>query len=207
MSPFSRRAIVLALALVALGASSPSQREPLPFARGDADRFLVKLDAIAQHGAAMPSTSDTGGRRTVVTEPELNAYLSYHAQASLPTGVGAPYVWVLGQGRLAASATVDLDQVRESRKRSWVDPMRLLRGRLPVSATGVLRTADGVGRLELESARVGSLPVPLALLQELVSFYSRTPEKPQGISLDEPFALPAGIRRVDVEAGQAVVVQ
>ncbi len=109
-------------------------------------------------------------------------------------------------GEAGARRTV-LDQVRTSRERGWLDPMRLLGGKVPVSATGVLRTSDGVGRLELESARVGSVPVPLTLLQELVTFYSRSAADPDGISLDEPFALPAGIRRIDVVTGQAVVVQ
>ena len=51
------------------------------------------------------------------------------------------------------------------------------------------------------------MPVPKSFLQELVSYYSRTPKNPQGVSLDDPFALPASIRQIDVGAGQAVVVQ
>jgi hypothetical protein len=45
------------------------------------------------------------------------------------------------------------------------------------------------------------------VLQELVSYYSRTAEDPRGIDLDEPFELPAGIRQIEVGQGQAVVVQ
>mgnify|MGYP003343802472 CR=1 FL=1 len=51
------------------------------------------------------------------------------------------------------------------------------------------------------------LPLPKPLLQEILSFYSRTSEKPNGLSLDDPFALPAGIREIQVTRGQAVVVQ
>jgi hypothetical protein len=40
-----------------------------------------------------------------------------------------------------------------------------------------------------------------------VSYYSRTPEKPAGIGLDDPFALPARIREIHVERGQAIIVQ
>ena len=45
------------------------------------------------------------------------------------------------------------------------------------------------------------------LLQQVVSYYSRTPDNPAGIGLDDPFALPAGIREIQVERGQAVILQ
>jgi hypothetical protein len=80
-------------------------------------------------------------------------------------------------------------------------------GHLPVTATGVLRTSNGVGRFELESATVAGVPIPKFFLQEILSYYSRTPQKPSGISLDDPFALPARIREVRVDPGQAVIIQ
>jgi hypothetical protein len=45
------------------------------------------------------------------------------------------------------------------------------------------------------------------VLQELLSLYSRSPERPRGVSLDDPFPLPANIRQIDVGRGEAVVVQ
>ena len=90
---------------------------------------------------------------------------------------------------------------------SVIDPWSLLGGRLPVTVTGILRTSNGQGRFELEHAAVSSVPIPKALLQELVSYYSRTADDPGGISLDEPFELPANIRQIEVGQGQAVVVQ
>ena len=65
--------------------------------------------------------------------------------------------------------------------------MSYLTGRLPLTATGILTTAKGVGRFALESASVGGVPIPKPLLQEIVSYYSRTPQSPAGISLDDPF--------------------
>ena len=85
--------------------------------------------------------------------------------------------------------------------------MNYLMGKLPVTATGVLKTSDGVGRFELESAAISRVPVPKILLQEIVSYYSRTPENPAGIGLDDPFALPARIREIQVQRGQAIIVQ
>ena len=83
----------------------------------------------------------------------------------------------------------------------------VLMGRLAVTAVGTLKTSNGVGHFELESASVGSIPIPKILLQEIVSYYSRTAEKPAGLSLDDPFALPARIREIQVERGQAIIVQ
>jgi hypothetical protein len=88
-----------------------------------------------------------------------------------------------------------------------LDPVNYLTGRLPITATGVLTTNNGVGRFALESAAVSGIPIPKMVLQEIVSYYSRTPQKPAGIGLDDPFELPSRIREILVERGQAIVVQ
>jgi len=80
-------------------------------------------------------------------------------------------------------------------------------GRLAVTAVGTLKTANGIGHFALESSSVGSVPIPKILLQEIVSYYSRSAEKPGGISLDDPFPLPARIREIQVDRGQAIIVQ
>jgi hypothetical protein len=85
--------------------------------------------------------------------------------------------------------------------------MGYLTGRLPVTAVGTLSTENGVGRFQLESAAVSGVTVPKAVLQELLSYYSRTPENPAGINMDDPFALPARIREIKVGQGTAVVIQ
>jgi len=54
---------------------------------------------------------------------------------------------------------------------------------------------------------VGGVAVPPMLLQEIVSFYTRSAEAPRGVWLDEPFPLPARIDRIEIARGQAVVVQ
>ena len=147
-------------------------------------------------------------RRTAVTESEVNAYLGYDGRAQLPAGVVDPEVSILGTGRLSGRAVVDLDAVRRAKAaQSWFDPTSYLTGRLPVTATGRLQTNNGIGRFELESASVGGVPVPKLLLQEIVGYYSRTHENPSGINIDDPFALPARIREIQVERGQAIIVQ
>jgi hypothetical protein len=172
--------------------------------KGDAELLKQKIATIAALGAR-PVTK---ARRTAVTENELNAYLAYDASQDLPSGVVEPSVTILGTGRVSGRAVVDLDSVRKSRSATSVlDPMSYLTGRLPITATGTLRTSNGVGQFDLESAAVGGVPVPKMILQEIVTYYSRTPEKPAGIGLDDPFALPARIREIQVERGQAIIVQ
>jgi hypothetical protein len=175
-----------------------------PPSKRDADAFRQKIAAIADAGAAARAPT----RRTVVTQNEVNAYLAYDAATDLPAGVVNPSVSILDKGRLSATAIVDLDTVRKaSRPAGMLDPMSYLTGRLPITATGVLTTSNGVGRFELESATIGGVPVPKVVLQQIVSYYSRTPEHPGGVGLDDSFALPARIREIQVQRGQAIIVQ
>jgi len=178
-----------------------------------ADVRASRRDAatLKQKVATINAHADNPGRlarRTVVTESEVNSYLVYEAREQIPVGVVEPSIAVLGPGRLSGRAVVDLDAVRKQKApTSLLDPMNYLMGRLAVTAVGTLKTSNGVGRFELESSSVGSVPIPKVLLQEIIGYYSRTPGKPAGISLDDPFPLPARIREIQVERGQAIIVQ
>jgi len=194
----------IAVAIGMLGLPAAVPRADVRASRRDATLMKQKVATITEHGGR----STGQARRTTVTENEVNSYLVYEAGEQLPTGVVDPSVTILGTGRLSGRAVVDLDAVRKQKNpTSLLDPMNYLMGRLPVTAVGVLTTGNGVGRFRLESASVSSLPIPKLLLQEIVSYYSRTPDNPSGISLDDPFALPARIREIQVERGQAIIVQ
>jgi hypothetical protein len=172
--------------------------------RQQSDQMKRKIAAIVQTG----TRASRQPQRIAVTEDEVNAYLAYDAAPEIPAGVVNPSVTILGTGRVAGRAIVDLDAVRKQQNpTSMLDPSSYLTGRLPVTATGVLRTSNGIGRFELETATAGGVPLPKFLLQQIVSYYSRSPEKPGGISLDDPFALPVRIREIQVERGQAIIVQ
>jgi hypothetical protein len=144
---------------------------------------------------------------TTVTETEVNAYLAFNGRDQIPAGVIEPRIWILGDGRLTGRAVVDLDQVRQQKERGWLDPAGYLTGRVPVEATGTLQTRDGVAQFNLESATVGGVNVPKSVLQQIISYYTATPDQPNGISLDAPFQLPAAIREIQVAKGQALVIQ
>jgi hypothetical protein len=173
------------------------------WSRADADAFLSKMVQIATHGLAEKRPA----KKTTLLERELNAYISVHGKSDLPAGVLDPTVTILPDGRLTGRATVDLDAVRTSQERGMLSPWTLLRGQLPVEAIGVLRTEKGVGAFTLESASVGGVPVPKTILQELVTYYSRSESQPKGINIEAPFQLPAHILEIRTAQGQALVVQ
>jgi len=175
--------------------------------RQDADRFQVKLITIVAQGNARPAAKAAAPRTTVISDAEVNSYLRFHAASQIPVGVVDPLINAIGDGRVSGSATVDLDAVRKQKQRGWTDPMGYLAGKLPLTAVGRLTTKDGIGRFELESAELSGVTVPKTLLQELLAYYSRTPENPAGIDMDAPFELPSAIREIKVARGNATVVQ
>ena len=197
--PVCRLAFFLAVlvALIPLEAATVS--------RQSADRFAVKVALIQRQGAA---AEPAGTLRTMVTEDELNSWLMYRAQRLLPDGLTEPQITIVSAGRLQGQAIVDLDAVARQRSTGGgFDPFSLIGGKVLVTATGVLHTGDGMARFEVQTAGVSGIPVPVAVLQELASYYFRTPERPQGVRLDDIFDLPADIRQIEVGQGQAVVVQ
>lgn len=193
--------------LFALLALAGATLQAADVSRQQADAFARKLTVISQQGAAAPRAG-SALRRTPVTETELNSWFAYRAQPLLPVGLSAPKLTIVGNGKVAGDATVDLEAIGKRRATgSVLDPWSLLGGRVPLSVAGVLHTRDGVGRFEVQEAAISGVPVPRAMLQELLSYYSRTAGHPAGLRLDDPFTLPANIRQIEVGQGQAVVVQ
>ena len=171
--------------------------------REQAAAFQKKLEQIVANSA---QKSDRA-RETTLTEGEVNSYLRFSAGSQIPTGVTEPTITIRGAGRLHGSAVVDLDVVRRTNGGGWFDPRSYLTGRLPVTATGTLETHDGRGKFTLESATISGVPIPKSFLQELLSYYSRSSDYPNGINMDDPFELPAEIQRIEVLEGRANVVQ
>ena len=187
----------LILTVASLEASAVSKQE--------ADLFSRKLAQIVVQGDA---AQKPGTRRTPVTETELNSWFTYSAKPLLPAGVSDPRITMIGNGKVTGQAVVDLDAIAKKKASGGTfDIWNLVGGKVPVNVAGTLRTKDGIGSFDLESADVSGLPLPKSFLQEVVSYYSRTADHPQGVKIDDPFALPASIRQIDVGAGQAVIVQ
>jgi hypothetical protein len=172
--------------------------------REQAASFQKKLEQILLNSE---SRSDRA-RETAVTDGEVNSYLHFSAGDQVPVGVTDPSIAIEGQGRLNGRAIVDLDVVRRKRSSGGLfDPMSYLTGRLPITAVGVLETHDGRGKFTLETAAISGVPIPKGFLQEIVAYYSRSADFPNGINIDDPFDLPAEIRKIEVQPGRATIVQ
>lgn len=189
---------------LALSVATPSARQALT--PKDASSMEQKLVAIAARGNAAPKAK-LPPMRTSFTEQEVNALFQYSQLVQMPAGVVNPRLTIADAGLLTGRATVDLDAIRKSKERSMLDPLSYVTGSVEVTAIGTLKTANGQGTFDLQSATLGGVSIPKSLLQELVSYYSRTPETPNGFTLDKPFVLPAAIQAVETRRGAATVVQ
>ncbi|HWP59117.1 MAG TPA: hypothetical protein VNL14_14585 [Candidatus Acidoferrales bacterium] len=195
------RTLFLGLLALSFSAAATIAAE---LSRQSGDRLQRKIDAITSNAAREPVAPLT----TRASEEEVNSYLAFNVREKIPQGLSNPKITMMGNGWLAGRVVVDLDEFKRRRgARGVMDPFNYLSGNVPVTARGFLRTSRGKGRFHLDAAEILGVPVPQAVVQELVSFFSRTPENPDGFDLDAPFNLPAKIREIVIERGEAVIVQ
>jgi hypothetical protein len=172
--------------------------------RQDGDRLQAKIDTIIKNAEASPPKPGEFS----IPEKEANSYLVFNLREKMPKGLTKPEITMIGDGALAARVLVDMDEVKLRRQsRGLIDPLNYLSGQVPLNARGILRTREGRGQLHLRSADIAGVPLPKPLLQELVSFFSRTPQNPNGFDIDAPFDLPSKIREISVGTGAIVVIQ
>jgi hypothetical protein len=184
--------------LTALCAASQAQSP-----QAQAELAQSKLDTVMQGAPA----GRAAGRRTMFSQAEMNAYLKYRAHAWLPAGITDPSLGFVDVNKVVTMLTADLDGVRKKSSGGWFDPTAYMSGRVPVQVIGTLTTNRGMGKFDLESATVDGIPVPRVFIQQLLAFYTRSADAPDGVRLDEPFVLPSEIDRIDVRPGHATVVQ
>jgi hypothetical protein len=203
MSSRRNLGVLLLLSGVGLGALQAAA-----VSEQQADAFTKKMALVTQRAVTAASGDARGSQRTPFTETEVNSWFMYRSREVLPTGVSDPRLTIVGDGRLRGAAIVDLEAIAKRRSTGGsLDPWSYLGGRLPVTVSGILRTQDGVGRFELDEATVSGVPVPPAVLQDIVAYYSKTADDPNGVRLNDSFKLPARIKQIEVGQGQAIVVQ
>jgi hypothetical protein len=198
-----RRLVIIAVCL-GLAAFVVVRAGAQDLTRAEAVSMEKKIAGITERGTRAPKATDKP-LRTPISEREVNAYLKY--AGVLPVGMTEPRITIGDGGRVHGRAIIDLDAIRKSRTRSWTDPVNYITGAVEAIMTGTLYAANGKGVFQLASATVGGVSVPKTLLQEIVSYYSKTPEHPTGWDMDSPFVLPARIRQVEVQRGAATIVQ
>jgi hypothetical protein len=176
------------------------------FTRTEADTMLRKLSAIMTRGTQPKPSASAKPVRTSFTDREVNAFFQFNS-AIMPTGVVEPRVTIVDGKQVRARALVDLDAIRKSKERTWLDPLTYATGRVELRASGLLSAANGKGLFQLQSATLGGVPIPASVVQEVVNYYTRTPENPQGFDLTKPFDLPQNIKQVELQPGAATIIQ
>jgi hypothetical protein len=189
------------LALAALGASELQPSDA--FTTDDGARAEQKFITIIGHA----DTDSPEARPTPLAEREINAFLMFQGASQLPTGITAPAVRLGDASLVSAEAVVDLDAIRQQRVRSLLDPLRYLTGRLRVIASGTVRSGGGMARVKIHSVSVAGVPVPVQVLSEMVRYFTRTADQPDGTRIDAPIPLPYRITELQLSAGLAVIVQ
>jgi hypothetical protein len=193
--------ILFVFMILSLGVSGTAA---VQLSKEQGDRLERKIQDITQNASVEPIRS----KRTPMPEPEVNSYLNFNLKDKIPRGLTNPQITIVGDGQLAGRVFVDMDDFKRQRNSAGIlDPLNYVSGQVPVTARGVLRTQEGKGRFQLASAEILGVPLPKPFLQELVTFFSRTPENPNGFNIDAPFNLPAKIREIAVNRSEAVVVQ
>jgi hypothetical protein len=196
-------ALLFAGSAVAPPEVSSAQQE---LTRAEAESMGRKLDAIIERGSAtLPPAKKPV--TTSFTEREVNAFFKFMGPLFMPTGVNDTQLAIGNDGHVRSRAIVDLNAIRKAQPRGWLDPLAWVGGSMEVKASGRVLGTNGKGVFQFESAYIAGVPVSKSVLQELVTFYTRSPELPNGFNLDEPFELPSNIRSVQTKVGAATVVQ
>jgi len=195
----ARVALALLLALPAAGEDA----RPAPTRQGlswpESESLARKLASIEERQRQQSRKPQS----VLVTEAELNSYLNLGYAPQMPKGVSDVEVR-LNYERIHATGVVDLERVKGKvpPQAPW-SPLSFLSGRVPVEMAGRFLNEDGFGTIEWESVRLASIPVPISLLEELVSSSTRSAKNPEGFDIHAPFRLPYSVNRVRLEPGRA----
>ena len=194
---------LIPIGALAIGIASTTNEVGQSFETKDGTRLLEKVDLIVRNyqlGSIDPEP-------VTIYQHEVNAYIRLQLREQLPDGINDPLVSLDTNGEISVQATIDLSAVTRNRQPNQTDLFGRLNGQLLVAASGRLYTENRTGRVEIRSVTVGGIGVPLGILAEIVRYYSRSVEKPDGIDLFAPFELPYGITEVNVTAERVVVIQ
>ena len=162
-------------------------------ARGPAREKVRRDPPLCGHGGGRDASHHTAGAR----DQRLFPFSGCGPDARRPHRPGHSTV----------DAVIDLDAIREQRSRTWLDPLSYLGGRLPAFASGTVSVTNGAAQVKIEQITINRVPMPVQVLQELVGYFTRTPNNPQGTQLDQPIPLPYGITELRQTRGRAVIVQ
>jgi hypothetical protein len=192
-------AVLLGAQAQAAGAAHPRAAPP-GLSWEEADALGRKLLALDERRKAR---RDAARETVTVSEGEINSYLNLKAR--VPDGISRLVVHIESE-RVAATAVVDVDRLQgKPASASW-SPFALASGPVQVALKGrLVSREEGFAAVELEEARLGALPVPAAVVAQLVAAATKGPANPEGIDIFSAFRLPYSMRRVRLVPGRALL--
>jgi hypothetical protein len=205
-SAASRTILVGTLVAVALVVSTRVAAVEQELTRTEAENMARKLEAIETRGIT-PAKAPAKPVSTSFTEREVNSFFKFMGPMFMPTGISNTQLGFGADGNVNGRAIVDLNAIRTAEARGWLDPLAYVAGSMEVQVAGRLLASNGKGVFQFQSASIGGVPVAKSVVQELLAFYTKSPEYPKGLNLDDPFELPSNIRSVQTKVGTATVVQ
>jgi hypothetical protein len=191
---------LLIAVLLAVPAWADDAPERPRVSMGEAEAMGRKLDTIRQ---PVPAKKLKERPSVTVTEGELNSYLNLTYAQKLPAGLSDVAVG-FDMERIRARGLLDLERVRDKMPQtSPFSPLGLLRGKVMVEMTGRFTSRDGLGFFEPEEASIGGIPVPVSLLDQLISSSTRTAADPDGVNIHDPIRLPYSMKRIRLVVARA----
>ncbi|MFQ5791953.1 MAG: hypothetical protein ACE5JI_15880 [Acidobacteriota bacterium] len=139
-----------------------------------------------------------------ISQAEANAYLRHRMGDRLPKGIRAPWVR-FETGAIHAGAELDVALLGELMVSSPLE--QLFSGHVPVELRARFQGEEGVGKMDLEQFTLSGIPLPKSYVQQIAATFSKSPSRPDGIRLEEPFPLPFGIRSARVLEGRVLLRQ
>jgi len=198
-------ALGLTLLLSAQAAGPAPEARPAPWRPGlsweEADSVVRTLRRIGRRvRSGRPASTET----IVVSEGEINSFVNLSLAEQIPPEV-SDLELQLEQDHLGARAVVDLDLLRTKLPDEGPAAMlSMLTGTVPVELEGRLESAEGLARIEIERVLIGGVSLPPSLLAQIVSYATRNEERPEGLDIGAPIALPWTAKSVRLEPGRAL---
>jgi len=198
-------ALGLTLLLSAQAAEPAPEARPDPLRPGlsweEADSVVRTLRRIGRRvRSGRPASTET----IVVSEGEINSFVNLSLAEQIPPEV-SDLELQLEQDHLGARAVVDLDLLRTKLPDEGPAAMlSMLTGTVPVELEGRLESAEGLARIEIERVLIGGVSLPPSLLAQIVSYATRNEERPEGLDIGAPIALPWTAKSVRLEPGRAL---
>jgi len=161
--------------------------------------FLLAATAVPKTGAtrineALVQLKAPKPNKTIqkfqLKEADLNEFIDVAIQSKKRLGVKKIQLDLAEAGRVAAVATINMDDVKLDNTGVWLFK-KFLSGTQVLKAEGKIVRTGGKARYELEKAEFNGVWVPAWLASAVVSFVGKN--QPPHVDITEEFDLPFGI--------------